>query len=325
MRQIRFWTLLTGSALTGPAFAAPPEFHNEVQSDNPILWYQLNEATGNALNYGSLGPSFDAGYNGTPNRNVPTNTGDGGVGFDGIDDFLESLSVAPASLGGNPTFTAEAIVYFTPGGATLGYGTFLHWGDGVGQPGGRTGREVYFSISNNTTRGFAGFYNGGLRTVSPLQTGTWNHIVWVRTGGGNAQMGSKLFVNAVEVPVQADTVLCCNNLTPDVVPAEFRINIARDLTRWFAGAIDEVVLYDYELTADDVCRHHAAFYQPIAGDMNCDSIVSVSDIGAFVLALTNPTGYEQQFPCCNIMSGDVNEDGFITVSDIGPFVALLTN
>ncbi|MGE3181115.1 MAG: hypothetical protein AB7N71_05745 [Phycisphaerae bacterium] len=62
----------------------------------------------------------------------------------------------------------------------------------------------------------------------------------------------------------------------------------------------------------------------LLGDMNCDGVVSVSDIGGFVLALTDPAGYAAQFPNCDINNADVNQDLSISVSDIGPFVALLT-
>lgn len=63
--------------------------------------------------------------------------------------------------------------------------------------------------------------------------------------------------------------------------------------------------------------------QIVVGDLNCDGLVSVSDIGPFVLALTNPPDYAAQFPNCNIAAGDTNGDGIVSVSDIGPFVALL--
>ena len=64
--------------------------------------------------------------------------------------------------------------------------------------------------------------------------------------------------------------------------------------------------------------------QRIIGDMNCDGVVSVSDIGGFVLALTDPVGYGLTFPDCSPSNADANGDGFVTVSDIGPFIALLT-
>lgn len=59
------------------------------------------------------------------------------------------------------------------------------------------------------------------------------------------------------------------------------------------------------------------------GDMNCDGVISVSDIGAFVVALTDPANYATLFPDCDITNADTNADGFVTVSDIGGFVVLL--
>ena len=59
------------------------------------------------------------------------------------------------------------------------------------------------------------------------------------------------------------------------------------------------------------------------GDMNCDGVVTVSDIGPFVIALTDPPAYMAAFPACNILNGDINGDFFVTVSDIGPFVMLI--
>ncbi len=60
------------------------------------------------------------------------------------------------------------------------------------------------------------------------------------------------------------------------------------------------------------------------GDMNCDCFVTVGDIGGFVMALTNPAGFDAAFPDCSIENADVNQDGFVTVGDIGAFVTLLT-
>lgn len=60
------------------------------------------------------------------------------------------------------------------------------------------------------------------------------------------------------------------------------------------------------------------------GDVNCDGSISVSDIGPFVLALTDLCEYIAQFSTCEDGNADINQDGIISVSDIGAFVALLT-
>src|ERR1044072_7162794 len=95
------------------AIAASTNFQSVVLADAPVLYYQFNESQGQATNYGSLGAGFNATYFGTPQRAVATATGDTGVKFDGVEDYLESASVAPDSLTNNPTFTAEAI-FFVP-------------------------------------------------------------------------------------------------------------------------------------------------------------------------------------------------------------------
>lgn len=67
-----------------------------------------------------------------------------------------------------------------------------------------------------------------------------------------------------------------------------------------------------------------AFTSCTNADANCDNVVSVGDISAFVLALTNIAQYEINYPDCNPDNVDVNDDNVISVGDIAPFVALLT-
>ncbi len=62
----------------------------------------------------------------------------------------------------------------------------------------------------------------------------------------------------------------------------------------------------------------------VRGDLNCDGQVNFDDINPFVLALSDPGGYHQQYPNCNILTGDCNGDGRVSFDDINPFVALLT-
>ena len=62
----------------------------------------------------------------------------------------------------------------------------------------------------------------------------------------------------------------------------------------------------------------------VAGDMNCDGQVNFGDVNAFVLAVSNPAGYQQQYPNCNILNGDINGDGLVDFGDVNPFVSLLS-
>ncbi|MBU0977163.1 MAG: hypothetical protein KKD18_01995 [Nanoarchaeota archaeon] len=48
------------------------------------------------------------------------------------------------------------------------------------------------------------------------------------------------------------------------------------------------------------------------------------DINPFVMALSNPTQYAQNYPACDILNGDINCNGQFGFDDINPFVACLT-
>ncbi len=64
----------------------------------------------------------------------------------------------------------------------------------------------------------------------------------------------------------------------------------------------------------------AGVLKPERGDMNCDGVVSISDINGFVLALTDADEYAAVFPLCNIIAGDFNGNGQVGVTDINGFV-----
>jgi hypothetical protein len=92
------WIVLGVLAVAAGAEAAPVEFQDAIAADGPVLYYQFNEPAGDAINYGSFGPEYDAAYFGTPARDVSAAGGDGGVRFDGVEDYLESLTASPVLL-----------------------------------------------------------------------------------------------------------------------------------------------------------------------------------------------------------------------------------
>lgn len=62
------------------------------------------------------------------------------------------------------------------------------------------------------------------------------------------------------------------------------------------------------------------------GDLNGNGVLSVADIGAFVLAITDRPAYSKQFPEVELdIVGDLSGDGSFGMEDIGAFVAALTD
>ena len=89
------------------ADGAPIGYETAVLADNPLLYYRLNESSGNTANLGSLGGTHDGVVNGAPTRGVASAAGDTAIQFGAAADFIESLGVAPTSLTGNPSTSVE--------------------------------------------------------------------------------------------------------------------------------------------------------------------------------------------------------------------------
>ena len=67
-----------------------------------------------------------------------------------------------------------------------------------------------------------------------------------------------------------------------------------------------------------------SFAARFRGDLNCDGVINFDDINPFVLALSDPAGYQATYPNCDINTGDINGDGHVNFDDINPFVTLLS-
>ncbi|MBL8877782.1 MAG: S8 family serine peptidase [Phycisphaerales bacterium] len=63
----------------------------------------------------------------------------------------------------------------------------------------------------------------------------------------------------------------------------------------------------------------------LPGDMNCDGRVNNFDINPFVMAISDPTAYEVEYPNCSVLRADINGDGLVNNFDIAPFVACVEN
>lgn len=83
----------------------------------------------------------------------------------------------------------------------------------------------------------------------------------------------------------------------------------------------DVTGVDCTLQSDTV----AIVVVPRFGDMNCDGVVNNFDIDPFVLAIVDPTHYNELYPDCFHRAADVDNDGVVTNFDIDPFVECLLN
>lgn len=303
--------VMTCALLAGAAAASNTAYKDTVASLGPILWYQFDEAPGatSIVNHGSLGAGFDGIFPNGLALGAGVPGGDGGAFFSHPQQqYVESLTAAPASLTGNPTFTAEAIVRTDAQAGNFGYPPFLHWGAPM------TGKSVYFSLwANSFNRAYTGFYNGGLRMVGTYDTSKFHHFVWVREGGANGQWtGSTLYVDGIATALEPDTNLIGAPVI-DVTSTTFRVQRATDNTRYFTGVVDEVVLYDKALTPGEVAELCLALGLPIAGDADGDKFVDSADLNVLLAG----------FGCTGGSCGaaDIDGDGDVDSADLNIVLA----
>ncbi len=87
---------------------------------------------------------------------------------------------------------------------------------------------------------------------------------------------------------------------------------------------DNIDALDVRSCADgDLCARLAGIRYR-RGDLNCDDVVNFDDIDPFVLALSGPGAYLEQFPFCFWNAADTNCDGVVNFDDIDGFVACLS-
>ena len=100
--------------------------------------------------------------------------------------------------------------------------------------------------------------------------------------------------------------------------------------RFTANDDDPPSINESGLDAFVVTAFDCQFANYPVGDLNCDGVVDLFDIDAFVLALTSATddppfaGYYATYPDCNALLADTTNDGTVNLFDIDPFVGLLT-
>jgi hypothetical protein len=159
----------------------------------------------------------------------------------------------------------------------------------------------------------------------------WNGTQWAPLGSGvggpydNLVRGLTIF--------NGELIAGGNFMSAGGVSAN---NVARwNGTNWAAlgsgmnAGLDALAVYNGELiagggffTAGDYVSAFWARWTD-RGDLNCDWLVNFDDINPFVLALSDPLGYQATYPHCRILNTDCNGDGFINFDDINAFVSLL--
>lgn len=148
-----------------------------------------------------------------------------------------------------------------------------------------------------------------------MEIGSW--VEFIKTPGSTFNVGGpSVRVDILEVDGYSGRLGFQGFLNESLLTSD------DSLTGWFefldapdtipAGAVYTV---DLQVTAFQ--------FADLIGDMDWDDDVDFDDINPFVLGLTDPIAYENQFGVSPEVKGDIDGDGDQDLGDIGPFKELL--
>ncbi len=201
---------------------------------------------------GDTAPAFTEGFDGTPN---------GAIQLDGVDDYIDVLQ-----NGGLPIYTSSYAY------------TICLWVKGPGQSDRRvfaeaslTSTNPLFNIGCNTPEaGNAKMYIRGSHTYSKDTSqvafdDTWHHIAWVDAGGE-----AVMYIDGIRDPQDFTYTHPGMTVHTTTIGGILR---GTGPSHFFEGAIDDVRIYNYALTQEEILE---TFPEPAGcpddGDTHCNSL-----------------------------------------------------
>lgn len=297
-----------GSATSAPFtvnVSNPPPgetYTASVLADGPTGYWKLNETSGTVLT------DVAGGQNGSVNlsRIERGITGPRGI----APDTATRIKLA--------TNGVSASVPYTPNLNPAGAFSVECWARA--DVSGNTGKAVLASQNRSTGRAGYVIYQGNSGNFWDAQLGSggsfvalsgrtrvvagrWDHLVLTFNGSETAS----LYVNGA---LEGSATLVLPFRNNEGVPLEIGSRSGGELP--FAGAVDEVAFYNYELTAGQVEHHFSISYYPIAVASQPPAVTNAVEAGSITLMaeVTGfPNSYEWQLNGSALYPGETNADG----------------
>ena len=239
-------------ATTTPA-GASPNYRDVILADNPIMYWRLGESSGSVA-YDETANHRDATYIHNPFfglrggiRNDPNTA----VGFNGFNQY----ALWAPSMSYSGSYAVEAWVRLRRNPSPDAGPTFFNTRSLIGEytfDFQLVEFEGIHQVHIDAGDGSQWLWNG--YAPFDFQVGPWYHLVAVVTPSG-----ATIYANGG--PIGSTSF----SGTPLLFDPSHEVQLGTD-TRydftWFHGKIDEVAVYDYALTADQIAVHYAAGIGP---------------------------------------------------------------
>ncbi len=175
---------------------------------------------------------------------VFTQSGGGGVYFDGVDDFVQLPSSAELS---NSTFTWE--FWFKPSGTGIAANNTMPIVPLISRgAGGVSGERVDYVVGISNTRRLVAFFTGTTTGTATLADNTWYHCAVVRNG-----TSLKMYINgALDISTTLTALTPLAVAPPAIGTSLDSLGVSRGA---FYGTMDEVRLWSTERSAAEIAAN----------------------------------------------------------------------
>ena len=228
--EVKIWDIERTAAQIAASYHGSP-FARAVLGDEPIAYYRFNDVSG------------DVAFDSSGNRRHGDYNGDAELGVESIESGLaarfngQNTSVdLPGSWGGTSSATLEALFK-----VEVNTGNFqsLLISPTVGQ-------YIHFQMNSGINVIYGNNTFASLNSPTVLPDASWHHLMLVAQPGN-----SKIFLDGGLV-VSSGSNYGSINPTQD-------LNLGgKHYSRWFAGLMDEVAIYNRALSDAEVAEHFAA-------------------------------------------------------------------
>lgn len=201
----------------------------------PTLWYRLNEVSGNALNSGSLGASFD----GVPTAVTQAQAGKLGASSAVLFDGANSKITVPAGAHNNCTSLTYALLFRPTSAGEANIGTFYEVGTAQALAA-RFASALTALAFYRTTAGVTG-------TTSGLGANTWAWLFITLDMAGDKCLHAYRGVSNAVSEYGYSSQVAVSSLA-DLSATALTIGNRSDQSRTFAGLYDEFLLFPQVLT-----------------------------------------------------------------------------
>ncbi|MBN2843575.1 MAG: hypothetical protein JXM68_10815, partial [Sedimentisphaerales bacterium] len=224
----------------------------------PVLHWQCNEAGGTVVNDVS-----GNGYKGTLINGQPAiwSSGKvcGGLNYDGVDDYVEAYGFK--GITGNSSRTSMAWVRTDTPGFQI-----MHWGTPVTS-------SLWLMMLNDNGTIRIGAYGGNINGVTNLADGRWHHVAVTLENDGSSDISEAVIYVDGQRETVSSYIACAVNTS---MANNLRSGVNIHANGWYAGQVDEVLVYSRSLTAaeiEQIYEQHA-----LVSDLNDDGAVNLADL-----------------------------------------------